>query len=307
MSTTFRLTPRLRWLVVALFTVFAVATPTTASAVTFGYGDNRPDMFSDPRWKALPLKDARRTVDWDVQKYPEKLAQLDGWMAAAQGAGAKPILAIDRSWSAGQEKKKPTVAQYGALIKFLKGRYPAFKTLIPWNEANYILQPTVRNPKLAFQYWQAAKKNCKGCTVTSPALLAGGTGTSKKFIPAFKKLAGNKIKIWAVHVYGDQNRLKDTGLKALEKQLKGDIWIAETAAWVKFGDSAAFKYDETRAAKVTDYIFKSLKKHKRVKKAIFWQWKGDASPLTTRWDSGVLNFDGTERKNYASLVKGLKK
>ncbi len=305
MFRSFRLFARLRWLAVALLSIFAVATP-AASAATFGYGDNRPDMFSDPRWKALPIKDARRTVDFDVQKYPDKLAQLDSWFAAATAAGANPIIAIDRSWSAGQEKKKPTVAQYTALIKFLKGRYPSMKTLIPWNEANYILQPTVRNPKLAFQFWQAAKKECKGCTVTSPALLAGGTGTAKNFIPQFKKLAKGKVKIWAVHVYGDQNRFSDKGLKDLEKQLPGSLWITETAAWVKFGDSPKWKYDEARAAKVIDYIFKSLKKHPRVKKAMFWQWKGDVSPQTARWDSGVLNFDGTERAGYASLVKGLK-
>ncbi|MBJ7472903.1 MAG: hypothetical protein JHD16_16470, partial [Solirubrobacteraceae bacterium] len=280
---------------VAALGAFATFGAPAASATTFGYGDNRPDMFTDARWQALPLKDARRTVDWDIQKYPEKLSQLDGWMTAAATAGANPILAIDRSWSAGQGKKKPSVKQYSALITFLKGRYPNFKTLIPWNEANYILQPTVRNPKLAFQYWQAAKKACKGCTVTSPSLLAGGTGTAKNFIPAFKKLTKGKVKIWAIHVYGDQNRLSDTGLKSLTKQLPGRLWVTETAAWVKFGDSAKWKYDEARAAKVIDYIFKSAKKNKKVDKFIFWQWRGDANPQTTRWDSGVLNFDGTER------------
>ncbi len=296
---------RLGVAVAAVAAMLAFGTP-VASAATFGYGDNRPDMFTDARWQALPLKDVRRTVDWDTQSYPDKLAGLDAWMAAAQTAGARPLLAIDRSWSAGQGSKKPTVAQYTALIKFLKARYPFWKALTPWNEANYILQPTVKNPKLAFQYWQAAKKACTGCTVTSPALLAGGVGTSKKFIPAFKKLAKGKVKIWAVHVYGDQNRLTDKGLKELEKQLPGRLWVTETAAWVKFGDTPKWKYDEARAAKVIDYIFKSAKKHKRVDKHFFWQWKGDANPLTTRWDSGVLNFDGTERKGYASLVKGLK-
>lgn len=297
---------RLGVLIAAVGAFIAFAVTPAASAATFGYGDNRPDLFTDTRWQGLPLKDVRRTVDWDIQSKTDKQVDLDTWMAAAKTAGARPLLAIDRSWSPGQGSKKPSVAQYTSLIKWLKSRYPEWNRLTPWNEANYILQPTVRNPKLAFQYWQAAKKACTGCTVTSPALLANGSGVSSKFIPAFLKLAKGKVKTWAIHVYGDQNRLSDKGLKQLEKQLKGTLWVTETAAWVKFGDSPKWKYDENRAAKVTDYIFKSAKKHKRVKLWYLWQWEGDANPKQARWDSGVLNADGTERKNYASLVKGLK-
>ena len=294
-----------RFLLAALVGLLAFGAP-PASAATFGYGDNNPDLFADERWRVLPLKDVRRTVDWDLLQHSDKAGQLDTWMAAAKAAGARPLISIDRSWSLGAGKKKPTIKQYTALVKYLKTRYPWWNTLTPWNEANYILQPTVRNPKLAFQYWQAAKKACKGCTVTSPSLLANGPGVSSKFIPAFKKLAKNKVKNWALHVYGDQNRLSDKGLKQLEKDLKGTLWVTETAAWVKFGDSSKWKYDENRAAKVTDYVFKTAKKHKRVKRWYFWQWRGAQEPGKVRWDSGVLNFDGTERKNYTALVNGLK-
>lgn len=296
---------RLGVLLAAFGALIAFAAAPAASAATFGYGDNRPDLFTDARWQSLPLKDVRRTVDWDIQSKTDKQVDLDTWMNVAKAAGARPLLAIDRSWSPGQGKKKPSVAQYTSLIKWLKSRYPWWNRLTPWNEANYILQPTVRNPKLAFQYWQAAKKACSGCIVTSPALLANGSGVSTKFIPEFLKLAKGKVKTWAIHVYGDQNRLSDKGLKQLEKQLKGTLWVTETAAWVKFGDSPKWKYDETRATKVLDYIFKTAKKHKRVKLWYLWQWKGDPNPKQVRWDSGVLNADGTERKNYASLVKGL--
>lgn len=297
---------RLGLILAGLAALFAFVAAPAASAATFGYGDNRPDLFSDSRWQALPLKDVRRTVDWDTPSKAEKVADLDTWMNAARGAGARPLLAIDRSWSPGKGKMKPSITQYRSLITWLKSRYPWWNQLTPWNEANYILQPTVRNPKLAFQYWQTAKKACKGCTVTSPALLADTSGVSRKFLPEFLKLSKGKIKTWAIHVYGDQNRLSDKGLKALQKQLKGKIWVTETAAWVKFGDSPKWGYNENRAASVLNYIFTSAKKHKRVQRWYLWQWRGDANPRDVRWDSGVLNHDGTERKSYAALVKGLR-
>ena len=288
-----------------LVALFAL-TATPASAATFGMGDNNTDLFSDGRWQSLPLKDVRRTVDWDTPSFPAKVAALDAWMHAARGAGARPLIAIDRSWTPGRTTKAPSVAAYATTVRWLKTRYPWWTTLTPWNEANHILQPTVRKPKLAYQYWRAAKQSCAGCTVTSPALLAAGGGVSAKFLPAFKKLAKGKVRLWAIHVYGDQNRLSDKGLKGLERQLKGKLWVTETAAWVKFGDSPKWRYDETRATRVVNFIFKSAKQHRRVARWYLWQWRGTHNARSARWDSGVLNFDGSERKHYAALVRGLR-
>lgn len=288
-----------------LFALTAFSAPASAKPV-FGYGEQRVDMFSDARWLALPLREVRRTVDWDTSTDADKTVKLDEWMNAAKNSGSRPLLAIEHSWTPGKFKAKPSIKQYTALITWLKGRYPWWNELTPWNEANFRDQPTAKNPKLALDYWNAAKKACKGCKVTSPAILAG-KGTSDKWINAFLKLSGTKkIKLWAVHVYGDNNRYTDKSLKALEKKLKGDIWVTEAAGWVKFLDTGAWPYNEARAAKVITSIFKTAKKHtKRVKRWYFYQWRGDASK-DARWDSGVLNADGTERKGYAALVAGLK-
>ncbi len=282
----------------------SAATPASA-AVTFGYGEGRSDMFSDQRWLALPLRDVRRTVEWDTPSDPIKTADLDTWMNAAKATGSRPLLAIERSWTPGEAKSKPTIAQYTSLIKYLRSRYPFWKELTPWNEANFRDQPTATNPKLAFQYWQAAKKACTGCTVTSPAFLTGGAAADK-WLKTFQKLAKGKVKLWALHAYGDNNRFSDASIKKFEKAVKGQIWITEAAGWVKFLDTGAWPYDEARAAKVITGIFKTAKKHeKRAKRWYFYQWRGDASK-DARWDSGVLNADGTERKGYAALVAGLK-
>lgn len=285
----------------ALFIAPAAA---PAAAPVFGYGDNGTAMFADARWQALPLKDVRRTVDWDTPGDPVKVAALDEWMAAAQAAGARPLLAIDRTWTAGREKTKPKLAEYRALIAWLRERYPWWNTLTPWNEANFRLQPTYKNPRLAYDYWRAARKTCVGCTVTSPVILAG-KGINTKWLKSFLKITRGKArpKLWAVHVYADHNRGTDRSLRAFERQLRGEIWVTEAAGWVKFVGKR-WPYNEKRAAKAVRTIFKTAKKHKRVKRWYFYQWRGPVNPAD-RWDSGVLNADGTERVGYRELVAGL--
>lgn len=282
-----------------------VASASPASAASYGIGDQNLPMFSDARWAALPLKDVRRVVEWDTQTDAAKLQQLDQWMAAAQAAGARPLLAIDRSITPGKEKAKPTAKQVGGLVTFLKTRYPWWNRLTPWNEANFRLQPTYKNPKLALAYYKAAKKACKGCLVTSPVVVSDGTGVNKQWLAQFLKAGGKSIRLWAFHNYGDLNRKTDKSLKTFEKKVTGKIWITEAAGWVKFLDTGKWPYDPNRAAAVVDYTFAMAKKHKRVELIYWWQWLGTAG-ANVRWDSGFLNVDGTERPGYHSLVKGLK-
>ncbi|MEN0015533.1 MAG: glycosyl hydrolase [Solirubrobacteraceae bacterium] len=289
--------------VVALSGLLSASSTASAAPVVFGLGDQSPAMFTDPLWTSQPLKNTRRIVDWDTPQYPAKVADLDAWMTAAHTAGATPLIAIEHSWTAGRLTLKPTVAQYTTLITWLKGRYPWWNTLTPWNEANYNSQPTFRNPALAAQYWKAAKTACVGCTVTSPSIVAWD-GAPKKWLAQFQAATKNKVKLWAVHIYGDQNRLTDIHLKAFEKSVKGQIWVTEAAGWVRF-TLPKWPINQARAAKVITYTFQVAKKHSaRVKRWYFYQWRGPSSPLAT-WDSGVLNPDGTTRPGYQALVAGL--
>lgn len=281
--------------------------PAAASAAPrFGYGDQSPAMFGDARWQKLPLKDVRRLVDWDTNHRKSKIAALDAWMVAAHDAGARPLLAIDRSWSVGMATSKPTVRQYRALLGWLKGRYPWWNELTPWNEANFRLQPTWRNPKLAAAYWRAATAVCEDCIVTSPVILAGQSGTAQ-WVKDFKRYTGNRVRLWAVHSYGDHNRFTDTMLRTTIGQLPGTLWVTEAAGWVKFMNDDRWPYNERRAAQAINQIFTTATKYQsRIKRWYFYQWLGNYD-RAARWDSGVLNFDGTPRKGYGALVRGLKR
>ncbi|MBO9533169.1 MAG: hypothetical protein J7513_09375 [Solirubrobacteraceae bacterium] len=277
-------------------------TATASAAPRFGYGEGRTEMFSDPRWLSLPLRDVRRLVEFDIRSHPEKIAALDQWMGAAQATNSRVLLAIDHSWSPGRLTAKPTVAQYTSLIRWLKGRYPGWNRLTPWNEANFRGQPTHNNPKLAWQYYAAAKRTCTGCTVTSPVILVGA-GISTRWLQQFKRFERGRIKLWAIHNYGDANRGSSLGLARFQRMVKGRIWITEAAGWVQFlgGD---YLYDEQRAATAISRVFKMARSSSRVDLVFFYQWRG-TDDRSARWDSGVLNQDGSPRLGYHALVSGL--
>lgn len=282
----------------------ALASPASASTRTaFGYGEGRPDMFTDQRWLSLPLRDVRRLVEWDVQRYPAKIQALDAWMAAAQATNSRVLLAIDRSWTPGQQSTRPSVAQYRSLLGWLRSRYPSWNRITPWNEANFRDQPTYRSPKLAWQYYRAARSVCKGCVVTSPVILVGKS-VSRSWLAKFKRYERGRIRLWAVHNYGDANRGQNAGLKWLERRIKGRIWITEAAGWVQFL-GGKYQYDEQRAARAITRVITWAKADPRVDLVYFYQWRG-TNDRSARWDSGVLNEDGSPRAGYHALVKGLR-
>ena len=67
------------------------------SKVQVGIADEKPQMFSDERFRALGLKTARRSVAWDVFEFDWALAEVDEWMHEAQAAGVRPLITFGRS------------------------------------------------------------------------------------------------------------------------------------------------------------------------------------------------------------------
>jgi hypothetical protein len=281
-----------------------VLAPAAARAATpvIGYGDQRADMFSDPLFAQLGIRDSRIVVEWDTFRSPAKTAELDAWMAAAKAAGVRPLVAIEHSWTPGRQRLAPTPVQYTALVRQLRARYPFVRNYSPWNEANHSSQPTYRKPQLAATYWRLMRAACKGCTVTSPVYLDLKGATSKRWLASFKTATGGRVRLWAIHGYGDLNRRSDKSLAALLKLVPGQVWVTEAAGWVAFGGSYA--YDETRAAKAIAYTFKLVRKYRsKITRWYFYQWQG--VPKGARWDSGVVGLNGTPRPGYAALKRGL--
>jgi hypothetical protein len=260
-----------------------------------GYGDQRADMFSDPLFTGLCIRDSRVVVEWDTFRYADKSARLDTWMAAARAARVRPLVAIEHSWTPGRTRLAPTLAHYTSLVRRLRARYPEVRAFSPWNEANHSSQPTARRPDLAARYWRLMRAACPGCTVTSPVYLDLASAASTRWLAAFKRATGNRVRLWAIHGYGDVNRRSDRQLSALLKKLPGRVWVTEAAGWVAFGSS--WSYDEARAARSIDYTFTLVRKYRaKITRWYFYQWRG--VPKGTRWDSGVIGLDGRPRPGY---------
>src|SRR3954467_8083051 len=86
----------LPFLVVAAALLCAPAAAPAAAPI-IGIGDQKPDMFSDPRFLALGIKDARLLVGWDTLRSRSQRAILDRWMAAAHRAGVQPLISFAHS------------------------------------------------------------------------------------------------------------------------------------------------------------------------------------------------------------------
>lgn len=294
----------LRSILLALACLLALAAPAAARAAkpVIGYGDQRAEMFADPLFTQLGIRDSRVVVEWDTFRYPDKTARLDAWMAAAKAAGVRPLVAIEHSWTAGRQQLAPTPSQYSALVRQLRARYPFVRTWTPWNEANHSSQPTYRKPALAATYWKLMRQACPGCTVTSPVYLDLKGAASRRWLADFKRATGNRVRLWALHGYGDLNRGTDRQLAGTLKLLPGTVWVTEAAGWVAFGTS--WTYDEARAARSISYTFKLARKYRtKIARWYFYEWRG--VPKGARWDSGVVGVDGSPRPGYQALKQGL--
>ncbi len=262
-----------------------------ARTPVFGFGDQQPGMFEDARWRALGFRETRYMLPWDVFHHPDKLAHADRWMAAARAAGTRPLIAFDRSYSPRFDKRAPTPAQFRTIVRRVRARYPWVRQYTPWNEANYVSQPTARKPRLAADYWRILREECRGCTVTSPVIL-DWRGQRKSWITEFQKATRGRVRLWAIHVYGDMNRHRDGDMRRMLGRLRGDVWVTEVAGWVRFAER--WRYDARRAAAVNRYIFATAWRHRaRVSRWYLYQWAGTGP--TSQWDSGLVNPDGSPR------------
>ncbi len=295
----------LRTLLLTALALAVLALAPAAQAAPFpliGYGDQRPEMFTDPLFTNLGLRDSRIVVEWDTLRYPAKIDRLDAWMAGARAAGVRPLVAIEHSWTAGRKRLAPTPAQYTRLVTWLHARYPEVAALSPWNEANHESQPTFRRPALAARYWRLMRRACPGCTVTSPVFLDLGTRVSARWLQAFKRDSGYAVRLWAIHGYSDVNRFTDSRLAALLPLLPGKVWVTEVAGWVKF--ATRWHYDEFRAARAITYTFTLIRKYRaKIRRWYFYQWRGVVRGQ--RWDSGVIGVNGRPRPGYRALRRGL--
>jgi hypothetical protein len=283
-----------------------LAAPAQAAKPIVGFGEQNPAIFSDLRWIDMKKNERhyiRYVMPWDALKYKHNRAVTDLWMDAAEYRKANVLLSFGYSVKKRRQHKMPTAKQYKAQIKAVRKRYPFIKTFQTWNEANQGLQPTFRKPKATAKLYDTLVKTCKGCTVTSPSLLLAADMKAVNWARTFDRAAKKKVKIWAVHNHIDVNRNIKTGTKTFLRYTRGQVWFTETGAiWNRWiGRRKIKQYNHKTAVRAIRNIFKIQKLNKRrIKRIYVYNWYGTKAKRP-RWDSGLVNASGTERKTLKTL------
>jgi hypothetical protein len=265
-----------------------------AAPVPVGIGDQSVATFADPLFARLDVPFTRLVVRWDaVRRDP---AELDGWLAAARAAGARPLVAFSYTVSDHCDFPcvAPGVAAYERAFRAFRARYPWVRDITPWNEANHQSQPTFRFPERAAAYYGVVRRLCRGCRITAADLL--DSSNMEPWLRRFLRAAPGRPRLWGLHNYVDVNRFRTGGTDRLLRLVKGQVWLTETGGITELSDRP-FGYDERRAARATAFLFRLAdRRSRRVKRVYLYQWR------KTHWwdafDAGLVRADGSARPGY---------
>jgi len=276
------------------------ARPIRTRTVQVGIADEKAGMFSDPRFLALGMRTARRSVAWDVFKHDWALAEVDEWLAHARAAGVRPLITFGRSRIQSQFHYIPTRAEYRDMFRKFRARWPWVTDFVATNESNYS-DPGFKRPELAARYYNDMRKACRHCKVAAATLLEVPKREKymRRWVKRFLRVARPRPKYWAIHNYFSANQLSLKGTRRMLKLTKrGEIWVTEVGGLVKrrsnFVGKVPMREGPTHAKRVTRYIFdRIIPSSSRIKRVYLFHW--NAAGPTDTWDSGLVAPDGTAR------------
>ena len=295
---------RLLFALVTALSLSALAAPTAGAAATFpqvGFGEQRPEMFSNRHWSELGLPDARLLVGWDALQSRWQRREIDIWISEAERVGARVLVAFSRSRTYSRRKLLPTPRQYRAAFRAFRKRYPSVRQFLVWNEANHCSQPLCHKPRLAARYFDVMSRVCGKCTIVAADVL--DTPDMEWWLREFRRAAKKKPRIWGLHNYLDANRFRTSGTRAMLRAVKGDIWFTETGGLVRRDNGSALRFPESpsHAARATRWLFKRLVPlSPRIRRVYLYHWQ-NAGPEAT-WDSAILDPKGRPRPAYGVLA-----
>jgi hypothetical protein len=286
-------------------------TPATASAArpVLGIGEQKPEMFGDPRWERLGIRHVRYIAPWDVLHDPVHLERLDRWMAAARHARAKVLLGFAHSLRSERlAKTLPSTRRFRREFLRIRARYPFVRSFIVWSEANHPGALTWKRPRRAARFFDAVAGSCRGCRVVAADVLDDGGMVS--WVRRFQRHARHRPRIWGVHNYGDANGFRTQGTRRLLAMTRGRIWFTETGGLVlrrtyrggRVVDT--YRYSKRHAARATRHILRLSCLSRRIRRVYLYHWQ--APPTVTNWDSALLGSRGAVRPAYRTLRRWMR-
>jgi hypothetical protein len=305
----------LRKLSVALLCGCAFLTQPAASAQTapvavhplVGIGDENLEMFSDPGFLALGIKQVRFYVSWDVlsgaYKNPYRRDVLAAWLGNARALGLTPLITFDRSDRSGRRGRLPSVAQYSTAFLAFRKAYPWVTEFATWNEANYYGEPTARNPRRVAGYYLAMRRDCPTCTILAAELLdldnPREAVAEVKWARELIHYARTQPEYWGLHNYASANTLSKTSVKQMLRAVTGNIWLTETGGIVALPHhgKVGFPLTSKHQAQVDDFLLNKLPSlSPRIQRVYLYEWRSLRRHAS--WDSALVSYAGTPRPAY---------
>ncbi len=289
-----RYTPTLRKLLALAVTLTAMAVPASASALKVGIGGIAATQFTDPRFLALGIHEARVGVAWNVaiSHNPAAIASINEWLADAAAAHVTPMVSFS-----GITHSSPSVTKYKKAVRAFLKEFPTVKRFTPWNEPDWTPRPLSRHPALAAGYFNALRSVCKKCTV-----LAGDVylpaAQLKPWLVKYIKALRYKPQGWALHNYYDVRDHDTAQLKVLMKLTHGPIWLDETGGVENRGHWK--RKSPQKAAADERYLFSLAHRFHRISRIYHYQWQ---VVLKNGWDSALIGIHGGIRPAYYVVKK----
>jgi hypothetical protein len=295
----------IRHLGLALLACLILAAPAAAKTPAVGIGDQHPQMFSDPAFRALGVTQSRYLLAWDWYRSKRSVGVTDWWMAAAHDAGVNPLVAFTRNWRPSGQYRLPPLKLYRRSFRTFRARYPWVRDFSAWNEANHTSQPTANKPQAAARLYNTMRRDCRACTIVAADVL--DTPTMVAWVKRFRRYAPT-ARLWGLHNYKDANDRKGTTRKLL-RAVRGKIWLTETGGILRLkphpgshGDGRT--HTKAHQAGAIARVFKIARSNRRIQRVYFYEWRKQPK---NRWDSALLDANGKPRPAYFTLRRHLRR
>jgi putative glycosyl hydrolase len=296
---------------VAVLAALLAAPPGADAAYRMGISEQVPPMFASPAWQSLHLRLTRYIVAWDWLQTGQE-AEVAAFMDAARAHGQDVLVtfAAHRGcfdgvrYSPAPVCRAPSASAYRAAVRAFEDRYPWVRTYSAWNEVNHVSQPTFGRPQLAARYYSVLLRESRRRHFRVMAADVLDTSNMRGYLRAFLRLAPGRPRLWGLHNYQDVNRVTSGDTREMLATVPGEVWLTETGAIVKLGNSRQFAYSEARAASRTRWMFRLAGRldsprrglRSRLTRLYVYKWFGE--PPGARFDAGLVGFDGTPRPAF---------
>lgn len=272
--------------------------PAAAAAVVVGIADQNSAMFSDSRFVALQVHQARITVPWDVataRRQRRELHRVQVWLSAAAKDGVAPLVSFG-----GDGNRVPSVSQYTGAVRAFVHKFPSVKQYTAWNEPDWVYRPALaKHPSVAASYFNAMVRTCHGCTVVAGDVYLPAAQL-RPWLRAYVRGLRYRPAAWALHNYYDVRTHSTAQLRTLEGLTHGPIWLDEISGVEKRGHWQYHNQSARAAARDEQFLFSLPKRFHRVARIYHYEWQGQAR---AGWDSGLIAPNGSTRPAYNVVLK----